>query len=318
MGFCPICKNEFQEQFTTCPDCKVNLVEALAHDGKQPMYKLRSKEIFDKFVGYLEYSKIPVETDVNPEDGTYEVYSVRKKDEMKISQAFMTCVSCEAEKELLNHTEAADIVEDGELSAQEFETLEEVAENEADDSLLSQLAKEEAVNELSGTVFRHTKSYESMEHKASESKSSGIMLICFGIGGLIFVALNVLGKIKLINVMFSQIVLTTFFLAMLVVGFISLKSAKKYMEQSGEENDDIQALKDWMKINATPEVIVKAEEKELSEVERILNEQQRLTEMVTKAFPDMDESIINHFTEEFYTENFLQDQTEELENETVI
>ena len=317
MAYCPKCKTEYRDGIETCADCGAALVEKLPHDGAEPLYRIRSEELFRKFTAYLDYCGLPYETDFTEADGTYELYSVKSRYNMKITQAFETVVSAEAEQELLNI--ASDSVnadgslspeEAGELSDLVSEKLASAGESELSEESFNELIREEAVSKLQGTEFHRLKSYEPLRKKAEESRSSGIMLLVFSVLGAAFVVLNMTGVISLFGALFTQLVLLGFFLLLFIAGIWSLFGAKKDLILAEDEEKNIEHLNSWLKENITRDMLSDPDEADFSDEEKQLNEQERLYKLAEAEFPDLSEEILNHFTDEFYTSNFLSDSPE--------
>lgn len=99
MAFCPICKMEYREGVTECADCHVALVDVLPHAKQSLLLRIKSERVFGKFKKYLEYSKIPVETEYHLEDARFDLY-VLPKHENKVKAAWETFLLMELGGEL--------------------------------------------------------------------------------------------------------------------------------------------------------------------------------------------------------------------------
>lgn len=159
MPFCPKCKNEYEAGVITCADCGAELVEELAYIDMKLIYSFKSERVLNRFLEYLDYSKIETLTNENPDNGEFELYS-SPKNETRIQQAFAIFVSVEvagkttnnispSEAEaILNHsavlTEESDDEDDSEIDddfedffdvdSEEFEVpVDNVTEADVDD-----------------------------------------------------------------------------------------------------------------------------------------------------------------------------------------
>ncbi len=351
MPFCPKCKNEYEAGILTCADCGTELVEELAYIDMKLIYSFKSERVLNRFLEYLDYSKIETLTNVNPDTGKYELYS-SPKNETRIQQAFAIFVSVEvagkttnnispSEAEaILNHsavlTEDADDEDDDDFddsfdtASEDFEAtvddvsaadnddeekdiVDEASDEDDDDTassedegFLEELFAEEAVIAMTQMNIRARggSSYTSAEFRAKDTLSTGIMLIAFGVVGLLTVFLSYFGVIAFFNSVFSQVVMAMVFAIMLVGGISLLKSYSARKNEASEEQQLIDKINNWADTNLTKEIIQQNVTPADTYEETLLYYQSYIADQLKEAFPDNDSAMTDYFAEEIYSKLF--------------
>ncbi|MBO4668593.1 MAG: hypothetical protein J5648_01290 [Lachnospiraceae bacterium] len=268
--FCPVCKNEYEPGYTRCPDCNVDLVEELVPETDTELYTFKSKNVAEKFLRYLKYSKLNAELSANE---TVEPYSY-------------TVYTSEEE---LAEAKAAFAVFLSEESA-ETDISEELMQEDCMMPIRPKsLVKEEVV-------------YTSASFKAEDTRSSGYILLGFGIIGLVAVVLCALGVIKFSIHPMSLAIMGIIFVGMAVYGVISLQKAATLAVNADAENKLIEDIKKWQKEHITDEVLSAAAEEGLSEEETALVRDDLIRNMTKEAFPNIPSALLEHLTDEFAEE----------------
>lgn len=268
--FCPVCKNEYEPGYTRCPDCNVDLVEELVPETDTELYTFKSKNVAEKFLRYLKYSKLNAELSANE---TVEPYSY-------------TVYTSEEE---LAEAKAAFAVFLSEESA-ETDISEELMQEDCMMPIRPKsLVKEEVV-------------YTSASFKAEDTRSSGYILLGFGIIGLVAVVLCALDVIKFSIHPMSLAIMGIIFVGMAVYGVISLQKAATLAVNADAENKLIEDIKKWQKEHITEEILSAAAEEGLSEEETALVRDDLIRNMTKEAFPNIPSALLEHLTDEFAEE----------------
>ncbi len=91
MPFCPNCKAEYQEGYTVCSDCKVNLVDEIKEaEILVPFFQADDKKVAEKLVKFFHYSDLPSSMEYDEENQVY-IVAIPPKRQMqakKLYQAF--------------------------------------------------------------------------------------------------------------------------------------------------------------------------------------------------------------------------------------
>ena len=135
--------------------------------------------------------------------------------------------------------------------------------------------------------------------KYNDNLSTARIFIVVGIMGLGFIALNALDVLNFIGGFFQYLIYLLLFLVFIFIGIVSYTNAKAIKETiEGEEADERQA-KEWIRKNATEEVINSYKSDDNSEEENDLAIYDGLIEFLTEHFPDYTPEFADHIVSDF-------------------
>ena len=283
MPWCPKCKNEYKDGYTVCADCGSQLVASL-DDGPVAVY-FGEEALLNKMCDFMHANGIKdTEVVFDEKENTYELYVSEKlkQEAQKHIRVFLTNI--EAPRKL----------------AEKACKAEEVSQN-ADESEESESVEEK--QEL------HTSPYQEADKKAEEYKSGADTLIIVGVLGIIMLVLLNVGIIPIALTGFSKILITavmgTMFVLFVVLGVSSRNSYKKLKVQAGEEKDLKSELKSYLEENIRPDDF----DAELIDDEPTMEilyfrRNEKMKEMIKKAYPSLDAAFIEYIIEETYPEIF--------------
>lgn len=325
MPFCPNCKNEYEAGITHCADCGTALVDTISYIDMTLVYTYKSKRVLDRFLEYLEYSKIKTVVNENAETGEYELYAY-PRDVERVKRAYAVLISVELGRKTadnLSPSEAQSLLNNASAIMEESTSapgeellvdLEEVTDStdededddmseDEDDDFMQELFQEESVSSMTRANIRtrSNNTYTSAEFRAKDTLSTGIMLLVFGILGLGVVLLSYFGVWVVLHSLFSQLVMGAVFLILLILGVYSFFHYSRCMEEASVENELIKTIKDWIALNLTKESIETQVSATESEEETFLLYQKYIEEQLNTAFPDVDSALLEHMAEEWYT-----------------
>lgn len=198
------------------------------------------------------------------------------------------------------------------LSAQEefpaSKTPEEMIQNmsEEDARIFLEETQKEAM-ERRKQLAEGPSVYVESSKKAQDFKSGALSLLFVGGIGLIFIILILLGVIPLHMNLFSKYlilgVMGTLFILFVVMGFLSIKSYKKFEIKATEEDNLTKNLLAWCKDNLKKEVI-DADLEEAEEELLYFVRTEKMKEMISNKFMNLDAAFLDSFIDDIYPEIF--------------
>ena len=171
-------------------------------------------------------------------------------------------------------------------------------------NLMVDKLKEMSPEELEDLVKKQQppKKFVKASAKYNDNLSTARIFIVVGIMGLGFIALNALNVLNFIGGFFQYLIYLLLFLVFIFIGIVSYTNAKAIKETiEGEEADERQA-REWIRKNATEDVINSFKSEENSEEENDLAIYDGLVEFITEHFPDYTPEFADHIVSDFLDE----------------
>lgn len=286
MPWCPNCKTEYREGIETCADCGSHLVKSLNEEE-------RAEDACSLLYGDEKQVRM-IENHLK-ENGFSSVFAMRKKTittdnpDMKQGKQYELFVSAEER--------------DGAIKCAAEYMRSTTPKNEEEEKKQAQATVARIAGKGAG------KEYKTAKERYSDMKSSGIMLLCFGVAGLAFMVLVILDIIPInfsgYNAIIAYSVLGIFFGALFVSGIMSLVGAKKMRTADDEEKKQLDALNEWCEQNLTKEIIENKIPGDAAEDEQIyFARYDYMKEALSKEFPDLKEDFLEYYTESIYGKYF--------------
>lgn len=284
MPWCPNCKTEYREGIEKCADCGSTLVKSLNEEE-------RVEESCSLLFGDKKHVKM-IEEHLLAEGFTsaFSVKTDRKKGESR------------------------------EEGAENYELFVSASEREGAVRCAAEFmrntnpqAMEAARNPDSPRVMTKksepAKEFKTAKEKKSELKASGIMLLAFGIAGIVFMVLVILGVVPLrfsgFNAIIAYSIMGIFFGALFVSGIMSFVSLKKMGNADDEESKKLKEIDEWCALNLTKELVEQTIPGDVSEDEQLYFERfDYMKSTIAKAFPEMGDDYAEYITEKKYSEYF--------------
>ncbi len=149
--------------------------------------------------------------------------------------------------------------------------------------------------------------YEESSKKAEEFKSGAFSLLLVGTIGLVCVILIFFDKIPLSMNLFSKYlilgVMGTLFLLFILMGLLSIKSYKTFKIKATEENNLTDNLSNWCRENISRDII-DTDCKEECEEEKYFRRTEKMKEMISHKFMNLDAAFLDSFVDDIYPEIF--------------
>ena len=173
-------------------------------------------------------------------------------------------------------------------------------EKPEDMEVLEEIEKQERGIEL---IQEGGNTYVKKADKYNDFYSSGIMLVVFGVFGLLY---NVLAQFKVTPLEYSLpavVILSLLFCLFIGFGIRSLMQASRLKKQIGDEEIRIDEIKAFLQEKVTPETIKEWEKSEQSPEENYLDAVERIQKMVLEFVGEpLEEAFLESVIEEYYSE----------------
>lgn len=330
MPWCPVCKNEYREGFTTCAECKVDLVESL-EDVPVAVYFGNEREL-TKIVDFLKANDIKdAFLQLDEKDGQYELL-VKKEHEKAAKRMiqifYRELQSKRIELEDILEEDEEDDGEQDEIQLEADETLEVSQNGEVSDSTDSALdfhaddmefvyshgedevkphmsdmeRMQQAAMELKKQEKKEV--FEDQHNRADDYKSSGQALLFVGILGIAFLLVNVLGILPFQLAGIAQYVVLAMCLFFIIYGAYSLKESKKIEKQAGDDDEIMNQMQTYLKENLSKETLDAKFDaaNDAAEEQLYFGRTECIREALTKQFGEKYQPIIDKITDDYYEE----------------
>ncbi|WOO37132.1 hypothetical protein R2R35_01155 [Anaerocolumna sp. AGMB13020] len=329
MPWCPECKSEYIDGFTTCNTCGVPLVDSLEETEETIEFLDTKKESFaKKFIQFLEYSNITnVSYQHKEEEDSYAIM-IRKKDQKQVKKLYDAFYAVEAEKTLKaaamkdvretsdneNSSESKDAETDydvitGDESEEAYDDL-EASEEEIPEELFAQ-EEVQGIFESARPAVAESATYIKKEEQYRDLSSSAVTFLVVSVLGLVGVVLNALGVITIISGLLSYLVMSAVFIAFFIIGITTYSKSKKVEKEISDENKLTDAIIDWLDSTLTEEMVNGfANDSAAAEVQ-FLQKLEKMKALVVTQFGEMDDKYLDRLTEEYYNDHFDEEVNEE-------
>ncbi|MCI9337405.1 MAG: hypothetical protein HFH93_07690 [Lachnospiraceae bacterium] len=226
MPWCPKCKSEYRDGFTTCADCGGRLVteEEFVRMEEERLAAERSQRLSS--AAELNFAERPGLTDEE------DVFDPRES----IDSEMLSATAMSQEPGALSD---ADAESEGFSKASEYEESSEAEESGQNRGASQQRA---------GYTYAL---YQDSTERASENRSSAWILLVMGIAGMTVILLGIAGVIplKFSNPYLFYGVMAAVFILFIVAGFVSMKNAKLFEKKAESENSLRKAMLTWSREN---------------------------------------------------------------------
>jgi len=329
MPWCPNCRTEYQDGATVCSDCKTALVDRL-EDELIPFFQSEDKKIADKLSNFFQYSNLKSGVIYDEENDCYIVTIDPKKqlEAKKLYQAFYFVErerilkgesdSLEHEESELDDTtdeeqsvvpEEAETLSDDESSVviieEDDEDMSEEESNLTDNDKNEAIASKESDNS-SGKSSEQADdtTYVMKSERYNDLTGTVWLFMIFGIAGLIFVLLNVIGVISLFGNWLPNVILTVLFLFFIAVAISTNKRAKKLKAEIAAEEELTKKINEWLASNVTEEFLKEISDENATTEVNYLKQVAAIKDMLTKEFGQQNPAYLDRLIDEYYTGKF--------------
>ncbi len=333
MPWCPKCKNEFQEGYSTCSDCKVDLVDELpVVEEFIPFFQSEAKSIAEKLAKYFSYSDLKSVIRFNDELGAYIVFipSDQRKAAQKLYQAFYFVERERHENGLENEKteESEKSSEAPEDDPEETEDVESDVEVAAETSEEIPLMPDSEKLTQGAALYRDTWNQKTPEQEETEEEEAEEIVpatyvlkaekykdyhatvgVFLGLGflGVIFVLLNITGVLSILNGIIPNTVMGALFLFFITVGISTQRKAKELQLEIEDEKKITEQINEWLSIHVTNDYLNSLSDETLSAELNYIRVTDIIKEKLLENFPGQNADYLDRLIEDFYNANFDTD-----------
>ena len=319
MPWCPVCKNEYREGYTTCAECKVPLVSDL---GEAPVaIYFGSENEIKAMVEFLKDNDFhETSMSYDEKENVYELFV--KSDNEKAAKRMLKDFIDDAESKRLDFSDLG-LCDDG----SEYEDEEEKDEEEMEEADYESLSTDEMILEYSsdkkvdlkreqqecfkmGADKKQSGStvYQNKHEKAEEYKSSASALMIVGILGIVLIVINELDVLPFsldFNKPMVYGVMGTVFVLFIIFAIYSMAQYKKILKQADVEDDIVRQIKEFLDVHFSKEQVLSGESGDgKSEEQLYFQRTARMKTELTKQFTDIEDVLIEKMVDDHYDELF--------------
>lgn len=325
MPWCPNCKVEYIDGMTVCADCGAKLVEELPKESEFIPFMETEKELFaNKFIEFLRYSKIDSASYEFDEEKQKWVVLIERKLEKQVAKLYKAFYAVESEKVLDsafskddNDSNGYDLEDDNDSNGYDLEDDDDLngydlkdnsdSNGAPSDKKYATMFSEEQLQDIIDTKRPREiqpAAYVKKEEQYKELKSSASTFVMVALLGYAIIILNVVDIIHIFAGTLPYIVMNALLLAFLYIGFSSYVKAKKIQKEIAGENNVTEAINNWLSENVTAEQLEELTDPADAAEIRFFQKLEKMKEMITAEFGDLDDSYLDLLVEEYYNDHF--------------
>ena len=143
--------------------------------------------------------------------------------------------------------------------------------------------------------------YSTAKDKYEDNISSAHTFLVFGIGGLVFVALNAAGIIGFLSQPFQQIVGAALFVIFLAIAVVSYKNAARFKAEIETEGETREACLAFLSEHFTKDALAALDDPAAAPEANDLVKTARMADALLSEFPKVSQGLADDLVEEYYS-----------------
>jgi hypothetical protein len=147
--------------------------------------------------------------------------------------------------------------------------------------------------------------------KADEYKDltgSVWIFLVFGVAGVVFVILNVIGVLSIFSGWVPNTVMGALFLSFIYIAISTNKKAKRIQSEIEAENELTEKINQWLEQNATESFLASLDDPDTSEELNYMKKIDTIKEMLIQEFGHQNLAYLDRLIDEYYTKTFDSDE----------
>lgn len=337
MPWCPNCKTQYRDGVTVCSDCRIDLVDRL-NDELIPFFQAEDKRVADRLADFFQYSDLKSAVFYDEENECY-IVAIDPRKQLEAKKLYQAFYFVERERMLkgesdifskleneqaqeedepasasdATNNEAAEDASSAEEDKSPFVIIEEEDDPESDlqvdtsDEAGSDIPSKKAGASTDGSAASEADDSTGYVMKADRYKDlTGTVWLfaIFGLAGLIFVLLNVLGTLNILTGWLPNTIMAALFIFFLYVAVNTGIRAKKLKAEIAAEEDLTRRINEWLAANVTEDFLKQISDENATSEVNYLKQVATIKEMLTKEFGKQNPAYLDRLIEEYYSVTF--------------
>ena len=146
--------------------------------------------------------------------------------------------------------------------------------------------------------------FSTYKNKYENTMSSAVILLFFGILGIVSSLLFALDIIHVAMSTFQYIFLGAMYVVFIMYGILSFLKAKEYKKMINTENEHEVNIQKYLENNVTEELLKSFHDDSISEEENYVLSINRIIELILETYPGYDSKLIEYHVDEYLNEHF--------------
>lgn len=338
MPWCPNCRTQYRDGVTECSDCKTALVDQL-NDELIPFFQAEDKRVAERLADFFVYSDLNSAVFYDEENDCY-IVAIDPKKQLEAKKLYQAFYFVERERMLKGESDVFSKLEDEQVQEEDepasaaeanddetakgatptedkspFVIIEEEDDPESD--LLDDAADEAESDNISSGKSSDDAAASSADSEADDSAGYVMkadryrdltgtvwLFAIFGLAGLIFVLLNVLGTLNILTGWLPNTIMAALFIFFLYVAVSTGIRAKKLKAEIAAEEELTKKINEWLANNVTEEFLKQISDENATSEVNYLKQVATIKEMLIKEFGDQNPAYLDRLIEEYYSDSF--------------
>lgn len=288
MAWCPKCKTEYREGIAVCADCGSTLLETLENECNQCIALFDKEEEANKFLEFLTYSNIT--------NGS--IYYDEGQD------GYAVLVDEDSLEEVKKLYRAYDITEAKQKAEEKNDLKDALEEAFRETTSLEEKEARDVEIPLTKVMPKSSVTYVKKEERYNDFRSTFYIFLVFGIAGIIFTIMNMVGVIDLFSSWLQYLILGAVSVAFIFVALFSFKKSKTIFDEIDEEKEITTTIKEWLTENITEETLAQFDNDTDAKEVIFLKKIEYIKHLLYERYTFDNEAYVDELIEEFYNENF--------------